>query len=146
MIAMSEKQEERKKGYDVMPDDDMTGHGWRKEKTFKYVEIQENGKIKVEEYDFYVADMNHECGSKKYLWLSAQRSSMFLVCTWCKTVEPIGRDFARKREEHFISPTEAIALMVAKGYRRSDMPVRPYLKLLRKSKPTLLTKRKRPKD
>ena len=144
VIVMSEK----KQGYDVMPEDDMTGHGWRKEKTFKYVTIQENGKILVEEYDFYVEDIKHECGSTKYLWLSAQRSSMFLICTWCQTAEPIGRDFGReaKDREHFISPKEAIALLVEKGYRRSDMPVRPYLKLMRKSKPQLLTKRKRPKD
>ena len=131
---------------DIDPEADMSGHGWRKAKTFKYVEIQENGKIKVEEYDFYVADMKHECGSTNYLWLSAQRSTMILACTWCKTTEPIGRDFGRKRKEYFIEPKEAIALLVEKGYRRSDMPVRPYLKLLRKSKPSLLTKRKRPKD
>ena len=131
---------------DIDPATDMSVHGWRKSKTFKYVEIQEDGRIKVEEFDFYVADMKHECGSTKYLWLSAQRSTMILACTWCQTAEPIGRDFGRKLKEYFIEPREAIALLEEKGYRRSDMPIRPYLKLLKKSKPSLLTKRKRPKD
>ena len=131
---------------DIDPETDMSVHGWRKSKTFKYVEIQENGKILVEEYDFYVEDIKHECGSTDYLWLSAQRSTMILACTWCQTAEPIGRDFGRKRKSYFIEPKQAIKLMIAKGYRRSDMPIRPYLKLLRKSRPSLLTKRKRPKD
>lgn len=141
-----EEFKERAGGYDLPPDADMSGHGWRKSKTYKYLTIQEDGKIRCEEYDFYVQDIKHECGSTKYLWLSAQRSTMILVCTWCKTTEPIGRDFARKRKEYLVSVAEAIAIMESKGYRRSDMPMRPYLKLLRASKPSDLIKRERPKD
>ena len=104
-----------KQGYDVNPEDDMTKHGWRKSKTFKYLTIQEDGKIKCQEYDFYVEDMTHGCGSNKFLWLSAQRSTMILVCTWCKTTEPIGRDFGRKAKEYFITTNEAIEILKAKG-------------------------------
>ena len=99
---------DRTKGYDVMPEDDMTKHGWRKSLTFKYLKMLENGKIRCLEYDFYVEDIKHDCGSTDFLWLSDQRSGMLLICTWCKSVEPMGRDFGRKAKEYFVNVNEAI--------------------------------------
>jgi len=134
-----------KMGYETTQKEDMSGHGWVKQLTFKYLSILENGKIICEEYDFYVKDIQHECGSSEYLWLVPEKASPFLACTWCKTVETLSRDVGVKRKRYEVSPHKAIAILLARGYKKSSPPMRPFLKLAKKTSPKLLDPRKRPK-
>jgi len=131
--------------YETSPKEDMSRHGWVKNLTFKYLSIQENGKVICEEYDFYTKDLQHDCGSNDYLWLVPEKDSPFLACTWCKTIETLSRDVAIKRKEYQVSPFKAIEILLARGYRKSSPPVRPYVKLAKRTSPKLLDPRKRPK-
>lgn len=123
----------------------MSGHGWVKQLTFKYLSIKENGKIMCKEYDFYVKDIQHDCGSSDYLWFVPEKNGPFLACTWCKSVETLSRDVGIKRKEYIVSPFKAIEMLLARGYKKSSPPVRPYVKLAKKTSPKLLDPRRRPK-
>ena len=131
--------------YETSMKEDMSRHGWVKQLTFKYLSIKENGKILCEEFDFYVRDIQHECGTIDYLWFIPEKTAPFLGCTYCKTVETLSKDVGIKRKEYIISPHKAIEILLARGYKKSAPPVRPYVKLAKKTSPKLLDPRRRPK-
>lgn len=133
-------------GYDVKPDDDMTGHGWKKSLTVKYLERKENGEIWVEERDFYTKDFKCDCGANDYLWLIPQREGVGLGCCYCKTVDStINKEYGILRKSYQITADEAYEILRAKGYKDKDAPMRPYLKALKYKKAKLYEARKRPK-
>lgn len=133
-------------GYNVKPDDDMSGHGWKKEITVTYTKFKENGEIECEERDFYTKDFQCSCGSNEYLWLVSQKEGVGLACTYCKTVEStVHRDYGVFRKRYVVTPDQAYEIMKAKGYRDNDIPMRPLMKRLKK-KSKLYTSRKRPKS
>lgn len=154
MIAMlkkpketPEEREERVKGYDIAPDEDMSGHGWLKEVTFKFLSDIEGikDKLRCTEVDFYTKDQSHACGSNKFLWLSPQRNGVYLCCTWCQTSEgPITSEFGITRKTYEISVAQGIQIMLERGWNIKDLPIRGYLKRAKKTARTFIP-RARPK-
>lgn len=133
-------------GYNVKPDDDMSGHGWKKELTVKYLSIKENGKIVCSEIDFYVKDFQCSCGSNEFLWLVPQKEGVGLACCYCKTVEStVNRENGILRKTYEVTPNEALEIMRQKGYRHDEMPMRKFIKKLKFKKAKLFKERKRPK-
>lgn len=129
---------------DRSPDRDMSGSGWVKSLTWKYLSITEDRKVLCEEYDFYAdsEDLICECGTNRYLWLVPDKT-VLVACTYCNTAMPIGRHLGIKRREYYIAPEEAIEILLKRPFRERDLPLRPYYKLMKKA-PRRAVKRKRP--
>lgn len=125
------------------PARDMSGHGWSKSLTRKYILENDKG-LFCQEWDFYVEDIQHECGTSDYLWLSSDRT-MFLICMWCRSVETLSRERGILKKEYRITPNEALEILVSHKFRITDMPCRRFAKMLRKRSPKLLKRRPRPK-
>lgn len=139
----AEERERRIGGYDLPLDADMTNMGWAKSLTWKYLTVREDKTILCEEYDFYVKDQMHQCGSQKFLWLVPDRT-LILACTYCQTAETISRDAGIKRKEYIVSPQTAIQIMKDRGFRENQLPMRVFMKLARKTARTFVP-RDRPK-
>lgn len=104
----------RVKGYDIDPDTDMTGHGFAKSLTFKYLSHDaEKGTITVHEVDHYVRDfVCASCQTDKYTWLMAQRTGVYKTCLRChKTTGPISQEDGIMRKTYEITPQQALAIL-----------------------------------
>lgn len=126
-----EKKAKKPQGYDIRPNEDMSGHGWVKEVTFKFLNDVE-GKPKImrcTEVDFYTKDFMCQCGSNKFLWFAPQRNGVYLCCTFCRTSEgPLSHEAGIVREEYEISIEEALQIMRERGWKDTDELMRVYLK------------------
>ena len=134
-------------GYDVMPEDDMSGHGWEKNLTFKFIkDVEDKPKVlRVQEVDFYTSDLKHGCGSDKFLWLVPQRNGVYLACTYCSTVEgPISSEFGRTRKTYEVNIHEGIQIMLNRGWKVKDLPIRGLLKRAKGKRARDLIRKPRP--
>lgn len=102
-------------GYDTSdPTRDMTGHGFAKELTFKYLHINhEKNIITVTEVDHYVKDFRcMSCETDRFVWLSPQRTGVYKTCLRChQTTGPISQEDGITRKTYEISPKQALAIL-----------------------------------
>lgn len=108
----------KKKSYTIEPNQDMTGFGWRKELTYKYIiQDEKTGKAIVTEVDYSTAKrLNCDCKTNEFLWLIPQRTGVYVGCCQCKTVSgPLSEEHGDVIERKEISPLEALRIMEARG-------------------------------
>ncbi len=134
----------RVKGYDIEPDTDMTGHGFRKALTFKYLHVdREKNIITVYEVDHYVKDfVCASCETDRFTWLCPQRTGVYKTCLRChKTTGPISQENGILRKTYQISPKEALQILEARSVPESMLkPVKDMIYTKKYVEP-----RKRPK-
>jgi len=121
---------------DLPLDADMSGQGWKKSLTWKYVTQGEDGKYYVDEYDFYVDRFESlcQCGTNKFRWLVPDRM-LNLACTWCRTSETLSREAGYFRKRYEVTPEQAIEIYKSRGYNERDLPIRQILNYIVKKKP-----------
>jgi len=121
----------------------MTGEGWKKELTIKYILLR-NGVIYCQEYDFY-ADMmpcrQKNCGAN-HTWLKCLNGKLFWACAVHQTCYgPITLDEGLKRKEYVVDVDKAVEVA-----KESGQTIPPEIKDIFLASKTIMPRRKRPNE
>lgn len=112
--------EDRTKGYDLQPEDDMTGHGWSKELVWRDIKLRE-GQCTETEFHYRASDFRcDECKSADFMWLIPQRTGVYRCCLGCLKVNgPITVDAAMIiGTPKQVTPEVMYAVLVKRGVKR----------------------------
>lgn len=106
----------RVKGYDIEPDTNMTGHGFRKELDWRQIFKDPKGKWHIITYYFRASDFTcSSCNTSDYTWLSPQRTGIYKTCLGCnRTTGPLSLEFGEQVKDEVVEPEAIMELYKAR--------------------------------
>lgn len=111
----------RKAGYKPTPETDMSGHGFRKILNWQQV-LGRGDKWFLITYQFEATKFPcHKCKTSDYIWLSPQRTGVYVVCIGCQTTTgPISLETGVIIDDKQVSPEQAYQVFVKRGLHKID--------------------------
>lgn len=104
---------------------DWSGLGFYKSCTFKYIKVDDKGKITCNEYDFFAHDPEivcGQCGQSKYTYLKPERTGVYRSCVYCSTTDgPISKNFGTLRKSYQINTEEAISILEGRNAPKREI-------------------------